>query len=366
MNHKPRVAWILCSNRWNSAITEYALSSARALRLLGWEVHYSALAGSPGEQRARQYELPGEPFASFGPLDIFKLRRIARRLKPTVVLLFGGPETFLARLLPGMRRIRFRGQDKDLHGPLPALAQRLSMSHCQGLLLPALALEERFADFSNKSTRTIPLGVDEEKFHFHPGLLAGTGRPTLTMVGRLDPIKGHHFLFAMFQHVLERWPDKRPRPFLEVIGQAANISEAQLRLMAQQHQLTEGADWCLRAERVADIGEAMSRTHLGMICSLGSEVICRVAEEFLLCGTPIMVSGAGALEEALVDKSFGASYLGLDEDEAAHLLADQLWLAFQEDDNQRQSRAQLAKSLYSLRRMGVLLQQYIEDLGREN
>jgi hypothetical protein len=38
-----RVVWILCSNRWNSAITEYALSAARALKLSGWSVFFSGL-----------------------------------------------------------------------------------------------------------------------------------------------------------------------------------------------------------------------------------------------------------------------------------------------------------------------------------
>ena len=79
---KPKVAWILCSNRWNSAITEYALSTGRSLRLQGWTVFYSALSQSPGEARARAYDLPGDSFASFGLSEVLKLKRLQQKSNP--------------------------------------------------------------------------------------------------------------------------------------------------------------------------------------------------------------------------------------------------------------------------------------------
>jgi glycosyltransferase involved in cell wall biosynthesis len=360
------VAWILCSNRWNSAITEYALSTARALRLSGWTVFYSALAESPGERRARSYDLPGDSFVNFGMGESLKLRRLKKSIQPDAVLLFGGPETFLARFLPGTLRIRFRGQDKDVTDPLPPIKTRLNMQHCVAMLVPAMILQDRFQNIIWQPVRSITLGVDTGRFNFHPEAFAVERRPTLRIVGRLDPIKGHQAFFSIFRQVLRLWPKNRPEPFLEIIGEGANISPEQLRRMAADQRLREGENWRLRSERVERISEVMSATDLAVISSLGSEVICRVAEEFLLCGAPLFVSGVGSLEECLLDKSFGSSYRGLSEERAATLLTEKLWQASQESSRQRQARADAARSAFSLEAMGQQLSTMLDELRSED
>lgn len=356
------VAWILCSNRWNSAITEYALSTARALRLNGWTVFFSGLADSPGERRARSYDLPGDSFVDFGLKESLKLRRLKKSINPDAVFLFGGPETFLARFIPRTLRVRFRGQDKDVTDRLPPLKTRLNMQHCVGMLVPARILEERFQNIIWQPVWSVTLGVDSGKYYFHPEAFAEVRRPTLRILGRLDPIKGHQSFFSIFRQVLRLWPKNRPEPFLEIIGEGANISPEQLRRMAADHRLREGENWRLRAERVERISEVMSATDLAVISSLGSEVICRVAEEFLLCGVPLFVSGVGSLEECLVDKSFGSSYRGLSEERAATLLTEKLWQASQESPSQRQARAEAARQLFSLETMGKELSLMLDAL----
>ena len=166
------VAWILCSNRWNSAITEYALSTARALRLNGWTVFFSGLADSPGERRARAYDLPGDSFVDFGLKESLKLRRLKKSINPDAVLLFGGPESFLARFIPRTLRVRFRGQDKDVTDPLPPLKTRLNMQHCVAMLVPARILEERFQNIVWQPVWPVTLGIDTGKFYFQPDAFA--------------------------------------------------------------------------------------------------------------------------------------------------------------------------------------------------
>src|SRR5690606_765274 len=69
MSRAPR-CWHLISNRWNSAITEYALNAARALSLKGADNLFSPLAGSPAEERAREYDLRVATFARFDPMSV--------------------------------------------------------------------------------------------------------------------------------------------------------------------------------------------------------------------------------------------------------------------------------------------------------
>src|SRR5690606_1002039 len=60
-------------------------------------------------------------------------------------------------------------------------------------------------------------------------------------------------------------------------------------------------------ERVSNPARLLSQTAVGLVPSLGSEIICRVAEEFLLCGTPVVAADVGALRECAQGDS-GAAY----------------------------------------------------------
>ena len=271
----------------------------------------------------------------------------------------------VVRLLPGVLRIRFRGQDRDLSDPLPPVRTRLNMQHCSGVLVPARILQHRFQNILWQPVRSVALGVDSDVFHFDAKAYAEERRPTLRILGRLDPIKGHQHFFGIFRQVLRLWPKNRPQPWLEIIGQAANISAADLQRMAGEQGLREGENWRLVSDRVTNLAERMSGTDLAVISSLGSEVICRVAEEFLLCGVPLCVSGVGALEECLLEKSFGCSYRQLNAERTATLLTEKLWQASRETQADRKARAAAASQFFSLGAMGRQLVDLLSELQAE-
>lgn len=353
----PRV-WHLCSNRWNSAITEYALSCAQALARRGWQSYYSALGASPGARRAQELGLPGSPFPSFGPLQLLPFWKEAARIKPHVLLLYGGPETFLSRFLPQVPKLRFRGQDSDAQEELAPWRTRWSLAHCEAVLTPAQRIEERFAAVLRpKPVHRVILGLDAQRYAFAPETWRPLDRPTLRILGRLDPIKGQREFFADFRRLLAIWPASEPEPLLEVVGLPANLSEDDLRGAARAVGLREGRDWRLRAERVGDLQKLLAATHLAVIPSLGSEIICRVAEEFLMAGCPIFVSGVGALEECLWGESAGASYRGLGEEARVELLARWLLRSFREGLEKKAERSKTALRLFSLETMGQRLEE---------
>jgi hypothetical protein len=89
-------------------------------------------------------------------------------------------------------------------------------------------------------------------------------------------------------------------------------------------------------------------------------VICRVAEEFLLTGTSIFISGVGGLSEVdltLDGKTKNRStydYAGMDTEEAAQCLIDALFDIYEklnEKADFRKEIAELAKHTYSFRVM---------------
>ena len=96
-----------------------------------------------------------------------------------------------------------------------------------------------------------------------------------------------------------------------------------------------------------------------MVSSIGSEIICRVAEEFLCCGTPVFVSGVGSLPEVLISEDMGLSYGGLESSVAAQKMTQKLLNYSVETRQQRLDRGIRAKDAFSLAVMGQRLEDFI-------
>lgn len=342
--------WHLSSNRWNSAITEYALSAAMALKMRGHETLFSPLAGSPAEVRARALGLEVAPTATFGFGWAPNAAKVAGvSFKPDVIISYGGPET---QLVGGFkaRRVRFRGQDVP-RGFIADLKTRLGMRAVDRVIVPSVCVESQLAELIDaKTMRLVPLGVDATTFR--PVETAPATRPEVVVLGRLDPVKGHEKIIGLMAKVWKTWGDAR-RPMLHIVGEPANLSESDVRGMIAKHGAAN--DVKLTVARVENVAALLSGAALGVVPSIGSEIICRVAEEFLLCGTPVVVSGVGSLNEVLFEGA-GASYGGRGADEAAAILAKWIKRGDGEGKAKKAERAERARTLFSLEAMGVALE----------
>lgn len=351
--------WHVISNRWNSAVTEYALSCAQACRLLGGETIISPLGGSPCEQRARDAQFEVRSFKGFGPTALAKFLMTYRELRPTHVFVYGGQEASLALCLPKESHlIRFRGQDQDMKRLPSPFARRIAESRLDALLFPNEVLNERFRLRANVPTASIPLGCDANRFQPR-GLWREQPSREILCVGRLDPVKGHQRLFHIFS--LARNIAENPMT-LRLIGEPANVSAADIRAMAAAKGLVESKDYVLQSERVPNLSHFMERAVMGAIPSLDSEVIGRVGEEFLLCGTPLLVSGAGALNELLFPGA-GLSYEGKNDHEAAGLMALLFDQSLRETPEMRTARSFEARRRFSFEAMAKAIDAFVSKLG---
>lgn len=280
---------------------------------------------------------------------------MATEFKPDVVFTYGGPETFLSGFIPSATRIRFRGSEMKT-GSLQAFQQRLSHLSVDRILVPGTALRESCQQvFGAEKVEQVILGCDTEKFSLTGG--HSRERPEILIFGRFDPVKGHREFMEIFRRLVDRWPQAQPAPLLTIAGEAANVSASELLTAAAKLGLAEEhlRILCGRFENVAAM---MSEATIGVISSLGSEQICRVAQEFLLCGTPVAVSGVGSLEDVLF-KGGGVSYRGLGTEDAGALLRKSLLDAFTEPLAARSERASRARQLFSLETMAARLLQVI-------
>lgn len=287
---------------------------------------------------------------------------IAKDFSPDVIVTYGGPETFLARLLPRHPPIlRFRGQELNA-APQALEWARARLDHVgiAAVISPARQLADKLARSATKGARpfVVPIGLDTEKFYLPQPV---PGRPdvaTALVFGRFDPVKGHARLLRAWQSMLRTWSGRKPQ--LWIIGEPANTSLAELTALCQTLGLVEGQDVVVRDERLPDPAKVLSGVHLGVVPSLGSETIARVAQEFLLCGTAVLVSGAGSLPEVLHQPEFGRCFGDADDAELGRALGQSLEAALHETPTMREQRARSAQALFSLAAMGEGLQRVID------
>lgn len=366
---KAPTVWHLISNRWNSAITEYALSAARATHLLGANTVFTSLASSPAETRAKKHELVVSSLPHFSLRHLGEFRRLASQVKPDLVVTYGGPESFLVRFLSEQKPKlwRFRGHDLvPSHGSrLNLMKTRFSHKVFDRIIVPSQFMQVNFP-ISTPPVSVVPLGCDPHRFHRTPQQ-GKVRNMEMLLLGRLDPVKGHREFFPVVKKIIQLWQNQAadlPHPYLHIVGEPANLGVDELARIANNHGLREGVDFVLEGKRLPKVADLMSRAVLGVIPSLGSEVICRVGEEFLLCGTPVAVSGVGSLEEILFSESAGVSYRGLSLDDSAQLIFNLLRKSFFETEDEKKNRARQALEEFSLQRMGQNFEALMRiDLG---
>ena len=352
--------WHLLSNPWGSAITQYALHTAQALKDKGYQCALTPLTGSPAEKSAKELRIPSMSIKNFSAFSFPKLLAYHKEINPDYIFVYGGKETSFTKTIKHPRIIRFRGDARDKDTNPKSFSYRFSQGHIKAILTPCNVIAENFKDAGAKLA-SIPLGIDEKKFN--PKFeRKPEGRINLHLIARLDPIKGHREFLKLFSKLLIRWKEPK-RPFLNFLGQEENLTAKELRESSEGFGLVPGRDFQITPYRVNNIENVYSQTDLIVIPSLGSEVICRVAEESLMCGTKIFVSGAGALEETLLHDGFGSSYKGLNESESLNLFEKTLLKASTESLADKEERSKLATEAFSLKTMGNSLEKFLLELS---
>lgn len=352
-------ALLISSNRWNSAITEYMISTAHALQSRGWHVHLLITQSPAVVNRCTREKLT---FTSWDKISLASFRAYTQLLhaqNPDWILAFGGPESWLLWRTPKKPQqylTRFFGYEftpTSFSG-----LQRRFFSSFHSVVFPCDTLRTACTWIAEERKHTVPLGLSTGRFFPACTDSAWQTSPSLLIFGRLDPVKGHATFLSLFaQFLLRLRKTSCPLPRLDIVGKPANTSREELETLAEG--LGIAAQVQFHTEQVENVAQLLSSATLGVVCSLGSELICRVAQEFLLCGTPVFLSDAGALSEVLFPQS-GVSYsLGKDQ-EILSLLETQYETALQESLEMRHARARVAKERFSFEMMGCKLEQVIE------
>ena len=119
----------------------------------------------------------------------------------------------------------------------------------------------------------------------------------IAVVGRIRPIKGQRILLKSFCQLLLEFPD------LVLLIIYRDTSENELEMKKLRNDISKfGIETNLRLipER-EHILQLMDFVDVGIVSSIESEVICRVAVEFFSVGTPVVAFHTGCLPEIIRD-----------------------------------------------------------------
>lgn len=130
----------------------------------------------------------------------------------------------------------------------------------------------------------------------------------LGIIGRLDPIKGQFETLHAFKKSLLL--EKDTTFHLAVLGQGCHFSMQVLEDLAKQLEIPK--EQIHFYHYFEDINQFMNILDAGVISSLGSEAIARVAFEMIACDIPIIGSNVGVMPDIL-EKDFMFSPANIDE-----------------------------------------------------
>ncbi len=302
---------ITVSVRWWNANAYYAISTAKALSGLGHQVYVSGDPGYPPTVMAQKRGLDtcGFRFASFNPVilifDLFRLYRFIKGNKIEIINAHRSEDHLLTALIAKILNIPIVRTLGDVRAPKNNFINR--WLHLRITDYHILSSESTFIRYIstwknfNPDFSIFPGGVDGTLFHpvkkssqLLKKLNIKEGSYVVGMISRLSPIKGHSTFIMAASLILEQIPDVT---FI-ISGKEVEISVKELESLAESLNLNHHI---LFIDHYEPVNELLSIFDVGVIASTGSEVISRIAMEYLATGTPVVATQINVLPETIRD-----------------------------------------------------------------
>lgn len=292
--------------RWYNACADFAIQQALGLLRLGHDVLLMANPGTPPAIRAGKAGLHVSEDVDFASINIIRsvrrLKDVAEDFRPDIILAHRGESHLIGALASrkiGCRIVRFRGDVRSPRGDIFSRLLNDKMTH--GIAVSTMRLKNEYE--SKFRLNGIPLtviypGIDSSRFQTAKSRMElksqfglNPERKVIGIVGRLSPVKGHHYFLKAAKIVSEKNADVQ----FVIAGEDAQISALQLEEHAESLGLANLHFFGL----VENIEDLISAFDIGVIASVGSEMICRVLMEYFAAGIAVVATRVNQLEELI-------------------------------------------------------------------
>lgn len=292
--------------RWYNACADFAIQQALGLLQLNHEVLLMANPGTPPAARAKNAGLDVAEDVDFASVNIIRsvrrLREIAGDFHPDIIFAHRGESHLIGALASrkiGCPIARFRG---DVRSPRAHPFSRIlneKMTH--GIAVSTVRLKNAYE--SKFRLNGIPLnviypGIDGSCFQTAKSRMELKSQfglepdeEVVGIVGRLSPVKGHLYFLKAAKIISEKYPDIQ----FVIAGEDAQISALELK----KHALNLGLENLHLFGRIDNIEDLILSFDIGVIASVGSEMICRVLMEYFAAGIGVVATGVNQLEELI-------------------------------------------------------------------
>lgn len=292
--------------RWYNACADFAVTQALALQRSGHDVLLMADPGSPPANKAREMGLKLNEKVYFSSINIIgsllRLNKIIKEFKPDLIMAHRGESHLLGALAGRINEVplvRFRG---DVRKPRPDIFSRwLNEKLTAGIAVSTGKLKDIYQGCYNLNgvpVEVIYPGIDPARFSStisKPELRKKFGIApddfVVGIVGRLSPVKGHRFFLEAVSRIISEIPDIR----IIIVGEDAQIKKEDIQRSAEKL----GIGKITMLGRVPDLEKLVRTFDIGVVSSIGSEMICRVLLEYYAAGIAAVATSINQIEEII-------------------------------------------------------------------
>jgi glycosyltransferase involved in cell wall biosynthesis len=314
---------LITSNvRWWNAEAAYAATLARELLNAGHKVWVLTLPNSLNETKLRSWNLPiitDIPLSSSNPWQLWQAyRRLQSLIEEQQIQIVNAHRSegfpllvLLRQRLKSFALIRTRGTTRPLRDHW--LNRKLHEDWIESVIVPAQVIASQLRQVLNLPSERLqviyypvnPSSIDSqgesEAQQSRLECLDRLGIPrhcrVIGIVGRIRPVKGQRILLKSFATLRKRFPDI----VLLMLYRDTNETEAEWQGLLQDLVESNLQQSVYLYGYREDVLEIMRHTDIGVVSSVDSEVICRVAVEFFSVETPVVAFPTGALPEIIQD-----------------------------------------------------------------
>ncbi len=274
---------------WDSGLAHYSLVLAQGLKKKGHQVFVSAVPGGKPWLKAHRFGLKTLPMVKLKNLGA--LRHFIREHGVELINAHTGSTHSLAVAAALGQKVAVVRTRSDARSFRSRPGSHFLYKHTQRVISAAEYIRKSFLKelkLPPKKVVTVYEGIEVDNF----SPTAFPKQPVLGIVARLDPIKGHRYLIEALYLLKAVYPNLQ----LHVIGQEENIKVRELRTIAERLRVDNQIEF---SGYQADVSKAMNECSIGVVSSIGSEAVSRVALEWMASGRPIVATSVGCLPEIM-------------------------------------------------------------------
>jgi len=277
---------------WNSALTSYAIEQAQVLRKRGHIIYFGAVRNTLCHETIKKNNFQTIDIPSrkdnlvMGAL--LSLRKFIISEKIDIVNAHTGKTQTLAFMLSLMSSKNFKLIRTKTDAKIPK--NSFTFKRVKKIITGSQAIKKSYvsAGLNPDKIQTIYQGIADQESSYAPFFPAFR----IGILARLDTVKGHKYFLDAASIILKKRKDVK---FI-IAGNEANIKFQALEKYAKELKIENNVHY---EGFVDDPIAFIKNCHIGIIASIGSEVVSRALLEWMSCGKTVIATDVGCTAEML-------------------------------------------------------------------